>query len=154
MSLLSQLEAFVKDGTIAKAAKPRKKRKPKPPINPNIAKKYVRPGHRLPGERHGWSNVPVPKPIIYRDNRRIVEGKFVPIRPVTFKEETGHKSAIILTADDTSALQDLARHMKTGLMEQDEAADLIKFILRNALSVDGSELAILSNKQDEVENED
>ena len=148
MSLLSQLEAFVADGTIAKASKPRKPGKPKAPVNPNLAKKYTRPGHKLPGERHGFA-VPVPKPVIYQDNKAIVEGKFVPIKPITYFEEYGHKSALILSADDTSALKDICRAMEKLEMSNTEAARLIKFTLKEALRVDGDELAILSTKKDE-----
>ena len=151
MSLLSQLNAAVADGTIAKAGKAKSKSKPKAPVNPNIAKKYTRPGQRIAGERHGFA-VPVPKPVIFQENRAIVEGKFVPIRPVTYLEETGHKSALILTADDVSAFKDICRAMEKLEMSNTEAARLIKFTLKSALRVDGDELAILSNKKDEDED--
>ena len=149
MSLLAQLKAAVADGTIAKAGKPRKKgtAKPKAEVNPNTAKKYTRPGQRLPGERHGF--VPMPKPTTYFDNRRIVEGQFVPIKPVTYKEETGQKSALILSKDDESVLRDICRAMEKLEMSSTEAAKLIRFTLKDALRVDGDGLAILSNKQDE-----
>lgn len=145
MSLESEMEAFLND---AMAAKPRKPGKPKAKPNPNVAVKYTRSGQRLPGERHGWA-VPVPKPTIYHDNKVIVEGKFVPIKPVTYKEETGHKSAVILTADDISAFKDICHAMEKLEMSNTEAAKLIKFTLKNALRVDGDELAILGNKNDE-----
>ena len=103
MSLADQMEAFLTD---AVNAKPRKKSKPKAPINPNLAVKYTQSGKRLPGERHGFG-VPIPKPTIYHDNKTIVDGKFVPIKPITYLEETGHKCAVILTADDVSAFKDI-----------------------------------------------
>jgi hypothetical protein len=142
MSLLNQLKAFIEEGKIAKAGKPQKKGKKKPD-NPNIAKKYTRPGHRLPGERHGYAP-PVPKPVIFNENRAIVEGKFAPIRPVTFTEQYGYKSAVILTDDDVSALRDLCK-----LMDEEEAK-MVKYILREALHVDGNDLAILKVSKNEV----
>jgi hypothetical protein len=147
MSLLSQLEAFVTDGTIAKTAKPRKPGKPKKPFNPNTAVKYTRPGHRLPGERHGFVPMPKPKPFI--DNRRIVEGKFVPIKPKTYKEETGQKSVTLLTGDDVSAFKDICTHLRQGLMDTTQAAELISFTLKTAQRIDGDGLAILHNQKDE-----
>jgi len=143
MSLLSQLNAAVADGTIAKAGKPRKPGKPKKPVNPNIAKKYTRPGHRLPGERHGFAP-PVPKPVIFLENKAIVKNKFVPVRPVTFTEQYGHKSAVILTDDDVSALRDLCKLM------DDEEAKIVRYILREALHVDGNDLAVLRVSKNEV----
>ena len=146
MSLLSQLNDFIADGTIAKAAKPTK-RKPRKPVNPNIAKKYQVPGKRLPGERFGWSEKaapPTPKPVIYQENKTIVKNKFVPVRPVTFTEQYGHKSAVILTDDDVSALRDLCKLM------DDEEAKIVRYILREALHVDGNDLAILRVSKNEV----
>ena len=147
MSLLSQLDAFIADGTVAKAGKPKKKGKTKSK-NPNAAGKYVRPGlPRIPGERHGF--VPMPTPVIYEDNKTIVEGKFVPTRPVSYFEEHGQKSAMILSDDDISAFRDMYRAMEKGDMDAEEASHLIRFILRNALHVDGKDLAILRTKKDE-----
>ncbi len=78
MSLLSQLDAFIAEGQIAKAAKPRKK-SAKKPVNPNIAKKYVAPGQRLPGERHGWQTKapPIPKPTMHLETRIIHSNKLI-----------------------------------------------------------------------------
>ncbi len=86
MSLLSQLEAFVAEGKIAKAAKPQK-RKAKKPVDPNIAKKYIAPGERrIPGERHGFRESvapPVPKPTMYQEKRVIYNDRF--LLPVMIK---------------------------------------------------------------------
>lgn len=76
MSLLKQLDAFIAEGKIAKASKP-VKRKPKKPVDPNIAVKYQRPGKRLPGERFGWPVAPaVPKPVMYIEQRVIYKNIF------------------------------------------------------------------------------
>ena len=78
MSLLSQLNAFIAEGKIAKAGKPRKG-KVKKPVDPNIAKRYQRPGTRLPGERFGFQSIepPVPKPVIYEEIRVIYKNIFI-----------------------------------------------------------------------------
>ncbi len=78
MSLLSQLDAFIAEGKIAKADKP-VERKPKKPAKPNVAKRYQRPGTRLPGERFGFQSIapPVPKPVMYIEQRIIYNKKFM-----------------------------------------------------------------------------
>ena len=156
MSLLSQLDAFIADGTIAKADKPRKKGKPKAKINPNTAKKYIRAGHRLAGERHGFQAMKreqkspaIPTPVFYEDKCQIVGDKLEPIHPPTYFEEHGHKSALILSPDDISALKDTCHNMQKELIDRLEAGSMIKFILNHALRVDGKELVILSSKKDE-----
>ena len=149
MSLISQLEAFVAEGKIAKASKPQK-RKAKKPVNPNIAKKYQRPGLRLlPGERFRFQEYkapPIPKPTMYNDNRRIVEGKFVTIRPISYQEQYGHKTAIVLAPDDVEVITEVCAALQKQHMTLKEAVQYIKATLKDALHVNGCNLAILKDK--------
>jgi len=146
MSLLSQLDAFIAEGKIAKAAKPRKKGKAKKPVNPNLAKKYQVSGQRLPGERFGFQenkSPPVPKPVFYKDNSCINDNKFVPTRPLSYQEEFGHENAIILNPDDIEILYEVCFSLKQKRMKTKDATQMIKLVLKDALHVDGHHLAIL-----------
>ena len=83
MSLLYQLQAALAEGTIKPAAgkakaKAKAKGKGKKAKPSNGAKKYIHPGHRLAGERHGWKCPPPPKTIgLYTDKRQEHNGRFI-----------------------------------------------------------------------------
>lgn len=148
MSLLSQLEEYVAEGKIAKAGKPAK-RKPKKPVNPNIAKKYRRPGHTIPGDPQGFRTYQptpaVPKPVKHRETVRISDDKFVAVRPPSILEQFGHKTAVVLVPDDIEVIEKVCKALKKKNIPTLEAIKLIKFVLKEALHIDGYNLAVLKD---------